>query len=186
MGTMPERTPSWSRREQTARRYQPKRIRLLLLGESPRADDRFFYSEDDSDIDDLFLEIAEVFFEARPADGKIPLLKELRRRGVFFVDLKPDAPRRGETLGPYVAPLSINLGILGPEKIVIVHPDVYDAAFEPLQHAGLPVVDVRVPRLDPEHPESFRQKLRQALVRADLEKLIRPLGGSKGTKKPEA
>ena len=54
-------------------------------------------------------------------------------------------------------------------------PEAYDAAYSKMSEAGLPVVDVRIPHLEPDRPETFRQKLRQALVRADLEKLIRPL-----------
>ena len=69
-------------------------------------------------------------------------------------------------------PLLINLGILAPEHLVLVTPAVYEAAYEPLTQAGFPVVDVRVP--EPSHALEFRQRLRRALVRADLEKLIRP------------
>jgi len=44
-----------------------------------------------------------------------------------------------------------------------------------MEAAGVPVVDVRIPFPVPDHPEIFRQKFRQALVRGGLEKLIRPL-----------
>ncbi|TMQ68689.1 MAG: hypothetical protein E6K80_14035 [Candidatus Eisenbacteria bacterium] len=176
---MPERTESWTRRERAAAAYCPKRIRLLLIGESPPSDERSFYLDDASGGDPLFEEVCEVLFEARPEESKAPFLKELRRRGVFVIDLKPDAPRRGEPLAPYVGPLLINLGILSPEKIVFVHPEVYDAAAAKLAAAELPVVEVRVPAPSTDHPETFRQKLRQALVRAGLEKLIRPMPAPK-------
>ena len=172
---MPERTRSWLKRDQAAEKFRPKRIRLLLVGESPESEERFFYAEGAGSVDERFAQVAEVLFEARPGEDKTPFLKELRRRGFFYVDLKPDAPRQGESLAPYVGPFLINLGTLPAERIVILDPDVYDALFSKMSEAGLPVIDVRIPHLDPDRPETFRQKLRQALVRADLEKLIRPL-----------
>jgi hypothetical protein len=172
---MPERTRSWLQRDQAAQKFRPKRIKLLLVGEAPSSDERFFYSETPGSDIDLFTQVCEVVFEATPSGDRTPYLKELRRRGVFAVDLKPDAPRRGDPLGPYVGPFLINLGVLGPDKIVFMDPEAYDAAYSKMSEAGLPVVDVRIPHLEPDRPETFRQKLRQALVRADLEKLIRPL-----------
>ena len=44
-----------------------------------------------------------------------------------------------------------------------------------MTRAGLPVMDVKVPFPGAGHDVEFRQKFRQALVRAGLEKLIRPL-----------
>jgi hypothetical protein len=177
---MPERTASWNRREREAFDHRPKRIRLLLLAESPPSEERSFYSP--GEADDLFREIVQVLFEVRPEGDTQPFLKEFRRRGVFLVELKPDTPRRGEDLGPYVGPLLINLSTLAPQTIVIVDPDVYDAAYEPLRDAGFAVVDVKVPRPGGSHPEAFRQALRQALVRSGLEKLIRPLPKRKPAK----
>jgi hypothetical protein len=171
--------PAWLRRQAAARAHQPKKIRLLLLGESPASEDGGFYLP--GEMDPLFEEVCTVLLEEKPAGEKEPYLKELKRRGVFYADLKPDAPRAGETLADYVPPLLINLGILSPEHVVLITPAVYEAAYRPLTKAGLPVVDVRVP--DPAQGAEFRQKLRQALVRADLEKLIRPRPKPKGAPK---
>ena len=173
MTPVPQPSQAWLRRQAAARAYQPKKVRLLILGESPASEEGGFYFEGAETADPLFEEICSVLFEAEPEGSKTPYLKELRRRGVFVADLKPDAPRQGEPLGEYVAPLLINLGTLAPEHVILVTPDVYDAAYARLEKAGLEVVDVRVP--SPTHETEFRQKLRQALVRAGLEKLIRPL-----------
>ena len=162
--------PEWLRRQAAARAHQPKKIKLLILGESPPAGGSWFYLP--GEMDPVFVQVCTVLFEAEPAGEKEPYLKELKRRGVFYAELKPDAPRQNEKLANYVAPLTINLGILAPEHLVLVSAEVYQAAFRPLEKAGLPVVDVRVP--EPEHEAEFRQKFRQALVRAELEKLIRP------------
>jgi hypothetical protein len=162
--------PEWLRRQAAARAHQPKQIKLLVLGESPPAGGSWFYAP--GEMDPMFVQLCTVLFEEEPAGEKEPYLKELKRRGVFYAELKPDAPRQHEKLADYTAPLTINLGILAPEHLVLVGAEVYQAAYRPLEKAGLPVVDVRVP--DPEQAAEFRQKFRQALVRAELEKLIRP------------
>lgn len=174
--------PAWLRRQAAARIHQPKKIRLLILGESPPGDERWFYFTGAEAMDPLFEEVCAVLLEEKPAGEKEPYLKELKRRGVFYAELKPDAPRADEKLAGYVPPLLINLGILSPEHIVLVGSDVYEAAYRSLAKAGLPVVDVRVPA--PSHAVEFRQNLRQALVRADLEKLIRPRPAPKTPRKP--
>jgi hypothetical protein len=173
---MPRSNEAWTRRRTAARTYQPKRVRLLLVVESPPADEnRYFYFEGAAAGDDLFNEFCSVLFEEEPQQhDRVRFLKELRRRGVFLADLKPDAPRAGEALGPYVAPLLLNIDTLGPDKIILIGADAYDASYAAMKKAALPVVDVRVPFPIAGQEVSFRQKLRQALV-AGLEKLIRPL-----------
>lgn len=176
----PVRNEAWSRRREAARKYQPKRIRLLLVAEAPPSDDRYFYFEDVKTADVLFEEVCGVLFEAKPRRDKVPYLKELRRRGGFLIDLKPDAPRtKREPLAPYVLPLLLNLGTLGPEKVIVIKTDVYDAAFTAMEKAGLPVVSVRVPFPSTGQQTRFRQKFREALVRAGLEAMVRPLPASR-------
>src|SRR5438552_1848892 len=101
---------AWNRRREAARKYRPNRIRLLLVAESPpQAEDRYFYFEDVRAADHLFEAVCEVLFEDKPRGDKIPYLKELRRRGIFLVELKPDAPRHGEKLAEYLPPFLLNL-----------------------------------------------------------------------------
>jgi hypothetical protein len=170
------RTEAWTRRTIAARKYQPNRIRLLLVAESPPADEkRYFYFDDARSPDDLLAAVGGVLFEEEPAPDASAALKELRRRGVFVVDLKPDAPRQGEKLEPYVAPLLLNLETLAPEKIVLVGAEVHAAARAAMEKAGLPVVDARIPWPASGQEIEFRQAFRKALVRGELEKLIRPL-----------
>lgn len=176
---MAKPNPGWLRRQAAARKHQPKRIRLLLLAEAPPDEERFFYAEAEGNVEPLFEQVGEVLFEAPPTGEKTRLLKELRRRGVFVAELKPDGPRGEEALEPYVAPLLINLTTLSPEKIVAIG-DAYAAARASLEKAGFPIVDVKVPAPSPGKEMEFRQALRQALVRADLEKLIRPLPKPRG------
>jgi len=170
----PPRNAAWTRRKAVARPYQPKRIRLLVVAEAPPADEeRYFYFEGAATTDPLFEEVCAVLFEARPAGDKAPYLRELRRRGVFVIEAMPDLAGADRPLGPYVAPLLLNLDTLAPEKIILVTARVYDAVHP--QAKKLPVVDVRIPfGASPDQPE-FRQAFRRALVRAGLERLIRPV-----------
>lgn len=180
---------AWNRRRLAGMKYQPKRIRLLLIGDSPPADlERYFYFEDANSTDPVFEEVCAVLFEQRPGNDKVSCLKELRRRGVFLIDLKPDEPRQGEPLAPDVGPLLINVGTHAPEKVILIGSDVYGAAFQPMSKAGVAVVEARVPFPGAGQEVKFRQAFRQALVRADLEKLIRPLPAPRAGKgeKPDA
>ena len=113
----PRHMRAWARRKAAARAYQPKRVRLLIVDESPPSEDAaYFYFEEGDAADVVFREVCTVLFESAPGASKTPYLKELRRRGVFVVELKPDAPRGDETLGPYVAPLLLNLDALAPRR----------------------------------------------------------------------
>ena len=163
--------PAWNRRRTAAKKYQPKRVRLLIVAESPPADEELYFYFEGAEHDPLFEEVAAVLFEVLPHD-KVAALKELRRRGVFVVELKPDGPRAGEPMAQYVTPFLLNVDTYAPEKIVLLG-DAYAALHQPMTRSELPVVDVNVPA--PDAGVEFRQKLRQALVRAELEKLIRPL-----------
>ena len=116
----PGANTAWTRRRTAAQQYRPKRIRLLLVAESPP-----------------------------------------------------------ERLQPYVAPFMVNLDTLAPERIILVKVDVYDVLRPAMKQAGSPVVEVRIPFPSSGQQVEFRQKFRQALVRAGLEKLIRPLPASK-------
>src|SRR5262249_52401005 len=91
--TNDELTLAHRRRQAAATKYQPNRIKLLLVAEGPPDDlSRSFYFEQGDD-DGLFEHVARILFEEPPRPGdKAIYLKELKRRGVFLIDLKPDAP----------------------------------------------------------------------------------------------
>ena len=166
---------AWGRRRTAARKYQPARIRLLVIREAPPADESsYFYFEDADAADPLFEQVCAVLFEQPPAD-RVMALKELRKRGVFLLELKPDGVRKNEKLSGYVPPFLLNLESFAPEKIILIGREVSDALKPALEKAKQPVVDAVVPAPSTGDGVEFRQKLRQALVRADLEKLIRPI-----------
>ncbi|GAB5901035.1 hypothetical protein OKHIL_68440 [Mycolicibacterium mageritense] len=157
------------RRAAAAERYRPGKVRLLLVAQAPPSDDdRYFYFTDVAQHDWLFRAVVRAILpgtEPTRAD-KAALLAQLRDRGVFLIDLKPDPvvnPRtRPSDLLPYVPALLDRIVELEPERIILIKADVYDAAYAALAAAGLPVSKVRVPF--PSHGQ--QQKFRAAFGRA--------------------
>lgn len=143
------------RRAAAAARYRPDKVRLLLVAQAPpAADDRYFYFTDVATQDSLFRSVARaVLPHTEPTrDNKPALLTQLRDRGVFLIDLKPD-PVDGSPLWPYLPALLARIAELAPERIVLIKADVFDTAYAALAAAGLPVSKVRIP-----FPSSGRQK----------------------------
>jgi hypothetical protein len=169
----PRPNPAWTRRASAAHRYQPKTIRLLLVvAAPPPEEDRYFYAEDGPIEEPLFEDVAQVLFEEPPRDEKRRYLKELRRRGVFLVELRPDAPSGASPMAAYVPWLVMRARDLEPGAVVALDGDAYGAIRAPMKAAGLPIVEQRIASTP--GPE-FRRGLRTALVKAKLETLIRPL-----------
>ncbi|MFV8137440.1 hypothetical protein ACNQR7_07700 [Mycolicibacterium senegalense] len=143
------------RRAAAAERYRPDRVRLLLVAQAPpAAADRYFYFTDVATQDSLFRAVARAILPhtGPTRSNKASLLAQLRDRGVFLIDLKPD-PVDGSDLSPYVPALLARIAELAPERIVLIKADVYDTAYPALAAAGSPVSKVRIP-----FPSSGRQK----------------------------
>ena len=134
------------RREVAARKFQPGKVRLLLVAEAPpRADDRYFYFEDVASHDWLFRGVVEVLFGQKPSRTDKPiLLSRLKNSGVFLIDLKLD-PVDGSPLNGHVPGLVSRCQRLRPKYIVLIKASVYDAAYHVLRDFGLPVIDKRIP-----------------------------------------
>jgi len=154
-----------ARRQRAAEKYKPDRVRVLLVAEAPpAADDRYFYFEDVTSHDWLFMGVAEVLLGRRPARcEKRAVLKELQQAGVFLIDLKPD-PADGSPLHNYVPDLVARCRALAPEKIILIKATVFDVAFSALRAAGLPVVDVRVYFPSTGRQGDFREQFARAVV----------------------
>jgi len=136
-------------RRLAAQKYQPEKIRLLLVAEAPpQAENRYFYFESVDKQDSLFRYVVRCILNIEPTrENKAEYLNALKEMGIFLIDLVQDP------LGPKdklkdVADLNsltsrcINLH---PEAIVLVKTTVYDVAFDSLKSVGLPVVDERIP-----------------------------------------
>lgn len=135
------------RRAAAAQRYRPEKVRLLLVAQAPpSAVDRYFYFTDVRSQDSLFRSVVRAILPgaAPTRDNKASLLAQLRDRGVFLIDLKPD-PVDGADLSPYVPTLQDRIAELAPERIILIKADVFDTAYPALSAAGLPVSTVRVP-----------------------------------------
>src|SRR4051794_26313927 len=91
------------RRYRAAAKYRPQRIKLLLIAEAPPAAlDRYFYFESVGEHDALFRYVYRVLLNKEPTrENKLQLLRQLRDRGVFLVDLKLD-PIDGSALSTHV------------------------------------------------------------------------------------
>jgi hypothetical protein len=70
-------------RERLRRRYRPKQVRILFVGEAPPASGRFFYQADSG----LYRAIRDTFVTAIPALHDADFLESFRSLGCYLVDL---------------------------------------------------------------------------------------------------
>jgi hypothetical protein len=79
-------------------------------------------------------------------------LARLRDLGILLLDLKPD-PCDPRPVDDFATDLLRRATKSNPTHIILIKVDVYDAVFESLRAAGMPVIDQRIP-----FPSSGRQK----------------------------
>ena len=72
-------------REQLRRKYRPRRVRMLFIGEAPPASGRFFYNADSG----LYRAIRDTFMDALPSlrSSNHEFLESFRAMGCYLVDL---------------------------------------------------------------------------------------------------
>lgn len=159
-----QRMQARKRRQEAALKYRPKDVKLLLVAEAPPADEsRYFYFEDVTTNDWLFRGVVEVLFGETPdRSDKAKWLKALKDRGMFVVDMKLD-PVDDSDLEAYVPDLVSRCQLLRPEHIIVIKVTVYDAAYEELRAAGLPVVEKRIPFPSTGQQGRFREEFKEAL-----------------------
>lgn len=124
-------------------------MRLLLVAEAPPcATDRYFYFEHVDTGDWLFRYVWEGLTGTKPDRAeKAVQLGRLRELGVFLIDLHEanvSKPTQAQ-LRPCVPGLIARCRALKPDRVVLIKSSVYDAAFEAMKAAGLPVIDERIP-----------------------------------------
>jgi hypothetical protein len=174
----PRSNPEWERRQAAAARWRPNTVKLLLVSAAPPADpEAYLYAASAGTLDPVAADVMNVLFEAEPIAGKRAVYqKELKRRGVFLIELKPDGPRAsGDDLRPYADWLPTRVEGLEPGRVVLLGADVHRAAFALLDAAKIPVEDAKIAAAEAGLEAEGRGQLRAALVRAGLEALIRPL-----------
>ena len=143
------------RRRAAAARWRPERIDLLLVAEAPpSALDRYFYFEDVATHDSLFRHVVEAVLGEKPTRDKAAHLDALRERGVFLIDLCIDPfDDRREAIPRCVSGLLRRVRELEPRQVLLIGAAVYDAAYDVLEAADLPVADLRLP-----YPGSGQQR----------------------------
>ena len=143
------------RRAAAAQRWRPDRIDLLLVAEAPpSALDRYFYFEDVPTQDSLFRHVVEAVLGEKPTRDKAPYLDALRERGVFLIDLSVDPfVDRRDAIPRCLPSLVRRIRALEPAQVVLVGAAVFDAAYEDLRAAAIPVLDLRLP-----YPGSGQQR----------------------------
>jgi hypothetical protein len=113
---------SLRQREHLRRQYQPERVRVLFVGESPPASGRFFYRRDSG----LYRAMREAFQAVDPSISEESFLEKFRDSRCYFIDLcsKPvdrlDAKSRRDTCAGSEASLSRTIARLHPVVIATV------------------------------------------------------------------
>jgi hypothetical protein len=155
------------RRDRAARKYQPADIKLLLVAEAPPAAlDRYFYFEDVVTQGSLFRYVSRLILGVEPTrSAKGELLRQLRDRGVFLIDLSRD-PRQGPASADQVPALLQRIRRLKPERIIVIKTSAFDLVRTPMLDAGLPLVDERVPFPGSGQQRRFSVAFQRPLTRA--------------------
>lgn len=155
------------RRRAAAERYRPARVKLLVVAEAPPCDtDRYFYFEEVDRHDWLFRYVFEGVTGEKPTrHGKASHLRALQDAGVFMIDLheRNVSEPTMKQLQSCVTDLVERVERLKPERVVLVKSIVFDAAYEHLKEAGVPVMNHRLPFPASGQQRRFLEGFRQAL-----------------------
>lgn len=79
----PSITPNFSKWERVRRKYRPRKVRILFIGEAPPASGRFFYNEDSG----LYRALREVFQSVLPSLTDEAFLPGFQKSGCYLIDL---------------------------------------------------------------------------------------------------
>lgn len=130
-------------------KYKPKRIRILMIAESPPASGGFFYFERTIGKDHLFRETMKALSlwpKSQPMPkgiDKRPLLNRFQSGGFFLVDTSllpinsmPMKQRRMAVLAE-IPRLVADVCDLKPDKILIVKSTIFRPVKEALERSGM-------------------------------------------------
>lgn len=168
-----------NRREESRLRYKPPHVRYLVIAESPPlASDRFFYFEDVTRADNLFLETMRVVYPARftsaPAmrRSKRQFLSQWQTDGFYLIDAV-DEPLGRLSRRDKLEAIRNQLPTLLKKAANVVERDtfiflisapVHQICYRPLLDSGFDVVNeepIDFPGTG--RQRDFRQKLQRAL-----------------------
>lgn len=179
-------------RYQTARlKYKPDKIRILFIAEAPPQDEhRFFYYEDVTSHDALFINLIRVLYPdfinvygksvEAVRDNKANLLNSLQQNGYFLIDalpkpinLKLSSSKRKNLIKQNKDNLLREIFTLqGKNKnmqVVLIKATVYDALLQLLPKDKIDVIngDIKIPFPSQGHCTEFRSKLANLLKTTD-------------------
>jgi hypothetical protein len=160
------------RRKRAARKYHPKPIKTLLVGQAPPTvkpgqPERYFYFEDVETADYLFVGVAKAVFGRDPDRHEKPrLLAELCRRGFFLMDVKLDPMNVGPPFEVCIDGAIRRAERLEAQRMILIKVDVYDQAFHRMRDAGLPVIDKRISFPSTGNQRDFAGQFKDALSKS--------------------
>ena len=170
------------RREQARLRYKPTRVRYLFIAESPPlAEGRFFYFEDVTKADNLFLETMRVVYP--PYFTSVPVVRKAKREflrrwqadGFYLMDavdepLGPLSQReKREVIRNRMPAISKKVAdvVENDTRIILISAPVHRVCYRPLLDRGFKVVnDEPIDFPGQGRQRHFRQKLQRALREA--------------------
>gem|GEM_PF-614218 len=161
-------------------KYKPESVKYLLIAEAaPDSIDRFFYYENVSQHDYLFLGVAQALYpelkekflsSGRSKSIKTSILKTLQENGYYLLDLSelPLSLMTGDLISQLPTLVKNIKEVISPEtKIILIKATVYDIAFSYLQDEGIKnLIDVRIPFPGQGGQKLFQQKFKEALILA--------------------
>ncbi len=155
---------SWNRYEEARCQYIPPEVRLLFVGEAPPSSpERYFYFPDVLAHDSLWTNLMKALYQSEFGETKIERRRKHQWLTRFSEDsnllidvLKEPLPSDSDSptsspkervalLHEQIGPLIAECRKICPRQILLIKATVYDAVYEPLKAAGLPVVDARLP-----------------------------------------
>lgn len=162
-------------------KYKPDNVKYLFIAEAPPDSvDRFFYYENVSRHDYLFLGVAQALYpelkdkfiaNRRSSDIKSSILLKFKKDSCYLLDLselplslmREDLPSQLPALVERIKKVADNR-----TKIILIKANVYDIAFRYLQSRwGNNVVDVRIPFPGQGGQKKFQIAFKKALQNAE-------------------
>jgi hypothetical protein len=150
-------------REALRRRFRPRNVRVLFVGESPPASGRFFYRRDSG----LYRAMRKLFEKADPSVSDENFLQKFQACGCYLVDLcgepvdklEPKARRAAHAAGERF--LRQKIGRLQPEAIVSLARSIRPIICSAAAAANWPgpIVDVPYPGRWVHHIRVFTARL---------------------------
>ncbi len=145
--------------EKASKRYSPSFVSLLFIAESPPDDqERYFYYPEVEKHDHLWIALMKALYPGEFAESrqerrrKHEWLRRFQKDGFKLVDAFKKPFPRGESskkrcllLRKQAGALISEVREINPGRVLLIKTTVYDALYEPLRTAGLPILDARLP-----------------------------------------